>query len=247
MLSPLIHTFIKDPKQALTLYHYCQQEEYLYHHSVSVALLSALLAKKLKYDSKAVLDIGFAGLLADAGLAKLPPRLLKKMTDLNDYDIKQFKQHPVFGYQMLKKDPRVHEGILLGVLQHHEKEDGSGYPLGIKGTQLHPYSKIIAVVDYFHAMICSRPHHPKYPLYKALESLKNDRFSKYDSRIVRCFFEDVLHVSIGTKVRLTNQEVGEIIYVDTNDPTRPILRMEGEQTLSLKDHKDLFIDDILSI
>ena len=247
MLDPLIHTFIEEPKRALNLYHYSQEDEYLYHHAIYVGLLSAILANKMKYETSQVYDIALSGLLADAGMAKLPPRLLQKPMGLNDAEVKQIRQHPVFSYQMLKAQKEMKADVLLGVLQHHEREDGSGYPLGIKGEQLHPYSKIIALADSFHAMICERPYRPKQPLYKVLEILKKEQFGKFDPQVLNSLYDLAIFHSLGTKVRLTNNEIGEIIFVDKLNPTRPILKMRNEQTLSLMDYPSLFIDDLVQI
>ncbi|GGE48121.1 HD family phosphohydrolase [Pullulanibacillus camelliae] len=245
IFDPLVARFIREPQLILNLHHYSRVDEYYFHHAVAVGLLAALLAKQLKFNNKETADIGLAGLLADIGMTKLPPQLLHSTQSLSDQDVKRLRQHPIYSYQLLKVEPRLKEGVLLGVLQHHEREDGSGYPLGIKGAQTHPYSKIIAVADTFQAMMTERPYRPKQLIFKVIEVIKADQFNKFDLRVVNSLLETAVHIAIGMKVVLSNGGIGEIVFIDPALPTRPILRMENNQPLSLKDHPPLYIEKVL--
>ena len=244
--NPLIDLFLDKPFDLMGLYHYSTEKGYIFHHSVSVGLMSAYFATKLKYSPKEVSEIGIAGLLADAGMAKLPPRLYEKPNHLTKMEFSQLEQHPVYSYQMLKDLPSIREGVVLAALQHHERLDGSGYPLKIKNQKLHPYGKLIAVIDVYHAMISIRPYRPKQSPFKVLELMSQEQFGKFDPQILFLLIDEIVRLSIGTRVRLSNFDVGEIVFTERSQPTRPIVRLEGGSTIALKDHRELFIDEILS-
>ena len=179
-------------------------------------------------------------------MAKLPPRLYEKPNHLTKMEFSQLEQHPVYSYQMLKDLPSIREGVVLAALQHHERLDGSGYPLKIKNQKLHPYGKLIAVIDVYHAMISIRPYRPKQSPFKVLELMSQEQFGKFDPQILFLLIDEIVRLSIGTRVRLSNFDVGEIVFTERSQPTRPIVRLEGGSTIALKDHRELFIDEILS-
>ncbi|MGV3488552.1 MAG: HD-GYP domain-containing protein [Tuberibacillus sp.] len=245
-LNPLIDKFISHPTELMKLYQYSGSKDYIFHHSVSVGLLSAYFSTKLNYSKKEVFEIGMAGLLADCGMAKLPPRLYEKPNQLMKKEFFLLEKHPVYSYQMLKDLPTIKEGVMLGVLQHHERLDGSGYPLRLKNDKLHPYGKLIAVFDVFHAMICIRPYRPRQSLYKVLELMNQDQFGKFDHKILSLLIDEIAHLSVGTRVKLSNHEIGEIVFTDRMQPTRPIVRLENGATIALSHNRELFIEDVLS-
>lgn len=243
--NPLIEKFIPHPLELMNLYHYEASKGYIFYHSVSVGLLSAYFATKLKYSKKEVYEIGLAGLLADCGMAKLPPRLYEKPNQLTKHEFSQLERHPVYSYQMLKDLPGIKEAVILAVLQHHERLDGSGYPLKFANQKLHPYGKLIAVLDVFQAMVCIRPYRPKQSPFKVLELMSQEQFGKLDQTYLILLSDEIVRLSVGTRVRLTNHDIGEIVFTDRTQPTRPIVRLENGSMIALKDHRDLFIEEIL--
>jgi len=244
--NPLIDQFLSAPKELMSLYLYSGKADYLFHHAVAVGLMSAYFARKLHYSKKEVYEIGLSGLLADCGMAKLPPSVYEKANRLTKTEYLLLEKHPIYSYQMLKDLPTVKEGVVLAVLQHHERLDGSGYPLKLSHEQLHPYGKVIAVIDVFHAMICLRPYRPKHPIFKVLEMIYHDQFGKFDHKIISSLMDEIARFSLGTKVMLSNHQLAEIVFTDPQKPTRPIVRLENGATLALANHPDLYIEDILS-
>ncbi|MFC4619719.1 HD-GYP domain-containing protein [Camelliibacillus cellulosilyticus] len=245
LINPLIDGFLEDPIHLFEVNNYVVSEAYIHHHAIGVGLLSAYIGDKLNYPKKEVYDIGLAGFIADCGMAKLPPRLYRKREVLNETEIRQIERHPIYGYQMLKDLPTVKEGVVQAVLQHHEREDGSGYPLKIVGKRLHPYAKIVSISDAYFAMISERPYRRKRTPFKVLELIRQEGFGKYDHHVYSVLADEVIRFTIGRKVRLTNQTTGEIAFIPKGYPIYPILRMESGVTLSLKDHPELDIEELL--
>jgi HD-GYP domain-containing protein (c-di-GMP phosphodiesterase class II) len=244
ILLSILQSYSKKPYDLFQLHEKTTEADYTFHHSVSVGLISAYLASKLKYPRKTSLEVGLAGLLIDCGMAKIPPHYLFKTKELNEGIAQQLTKHPIFGYQMLKKDPMIEEGIVLTVLQHHEREDGSGYPLGVSGAQLHPYAKIVMVVDSYHALVSQRHYREQQSPFTALDILNKD-IAKYDPRTLLVLTQEIVHVFVGSRVKLSNDERGEIIFIPNDSPTRPMIRLDDGRAIALSQHPSLLIYRIL--
>lgn len=243
ILISLFNDYSKKPNELFRLHEKTTEEDYIFHHSVGVGLMSAYLAQKMKYPRKNCHEIGLAGMLLDCGMAKIPPHYLFKTKDLDPRIAQQLSKHPVFGYQMLKKDQTIDEGILLAVLQHHEREDGSGYPLGVKGNKVHPYAKIVMVVDAYHAMVSERHYRKQISPFTALEILNKD-IAKFDPRSLLHLTQEVTHLFVGTKVTLSTSQMGEIIFIPNDSPTRPMIRLDEGQAIALSHQPSILIDKI---
>lgn len=228
-------------KHLLQLHHYGTKEDYIYFHSVAVSILSYMLGKKINLSKGELIQLGLAGLLLDCGMAKIPFKVFNKNGPLSVSEFKEVRKHPLLGVRMIESIPGFSKNALLGILQHHEREDGSGYPQGIKGAKTHLYAKIIAISDTYHAMCSERHYRTKQLPYKVLESMKKDHFGRFDHIVLSNFFELMTDIQLGTKVKLNNGEVGKVIYIDKYAFTRPTLEMENGETLLLTKHTELFI------
>ncbi|MCR4437033.1 MAG: HD domain-containing protein [Clostridiales bacterium] len=138
-------------------------EEYTYTHSVNVSLLAMLIGKWMRYDSATIKQLVQAGLLHDVEKSKISPEILNKQSNLDKKEYEEIKKHPVYGYRLIENLADMDRETCLGVLMHHEREDGSGYPAGVKGTHIHPFAKIIAVADIYDAMTSNRAYREKSP------------------------------------------------------------------------------------
>ena len=112
-------------------------DEYTFKHSVDVATISMILAKQMKLTDNEIHDIGVSGLLHDIGKTMIPNEILNKPGRLTDDEFNIMKKHSVYGYNMLKDRKDLNNSILMGVLQHHERIDGTGYPLGFDAPKIH--------------------------------------------------------------------------------------------------------------
>jgi len=246
VILPLVEEIVKNDEEVFKLYHYCKKEDYVFHHSISVALVSTFLAKKLGYQMGEINQIALTGLLCDCGMAKVSPNILKKNLTLTESEYKDIKQHPVHSYNLLKNIMSIKGGVKMGVLQHHERIDGSGYPLNVKDQQLHPYSKIVALADTYQAMVSVRPYRSKQSPFKVLEQIMEDDFGKFDLTIINELKKGITRFSSGTKVRLSNGVNAEIIFMDDSNPTRPMVKcLLTEEIISLKDRRELFVEEII--
>ncbi|GKU77122.1 HD-GYP domain-containing protein [Paenibacillus sp. L3-i20] len=204
-----------------------QEKDYLLHNSVTSSLTSYLLAQWVGLSQKDWMQVALAGLLKDIGNVRIDRAILAKPNTLTAEEKEEMKRHTVHGYQLLKGVAALTEGAKLAALQHHEKVDGTGYPLGIDSTKIHPYAKIVSIADIFHAMTLNKAYRKAASPYLVLEQIQTDAFGKLDPAYVRIFIEKVTQFHNGTVVRLSDERIGEIIFSDRSQPTRPWVSIDG--------------------
>nr|WP_309241984.1 HD-GYP domain-containing protein [Brevibacillus daliensis] len=213
---------------------------YLYEHCVSVGLLSYIIAKWMKLPDKELMQVALAGVLMDIGKTKVNPKIIWKTSKLTPDEFEEMKQHTVYGYDLLKNAQGLTNGAALAALQHHEREDGSGYPLGIKSEKIHLYSKIIAIADIFHAMCSDRLHQKATSPFLVAEALIEESFGRLDPKIVRTFIQEITQLALGTKVELSDGSFGKVIYINPNNPTRPMVEVNST-IINLSDSRNIWI------
>ncbi|GAA0290783.1 HD-GYP domain-containing protein (c-di-GMP phosphodiesterase class II) [Gracilibacillus halotolerans] len=245
MVSPLFHSLTQYPPDLFILYKYATARDYIYHHAVSVSLLSAYLAKKMEHDID-WFQIGLAGVLADSGMSRLNPNWLIKGTELTIQEFKEMKKHPTYSYQLVENITALTKAAKLAILQHHERLDGSGYPLGVKADKIHPYAKIIAIVDTYHAMTSERAYKPKKSPFKVMEEMLSVKHQKYDYTTLNVFVEAFINYSIGSEVVLSNGDRAHVVYIHSDNPTRPMVRLDNNEIINLNEKKTLYIENILT-
>lgn len=220
-------------------------EDYLYHKSVMSALSCYMMAQWNGLPKKDWMQSALAGLLHDIGNAKIDRGILNKPTKLTAEEVEDMKRHTVLGYQLLKNVAAINEGVKLAALQHHERYDGSGYPLGIGSEKIHPYAKFVAISDIFNAMTMKRSYRKASSPYLVLEQLHQDSFGKLDPAYVRIFIEKATQFHNGTIVRLSDDRVGEIVFSDRNHPTRPWVSVNGT-IVNLANERQLHIEEVIA-
>ncbi len=245
IIIPLFKRMLEQPNELFFLHRYTNREDYIYHHSVMLGLLSGYLGKKLNYNQADCNHLAIAGILSDCGMSKIDPKILLKNSSLTLTEYNNVKKHPLFSYRMIEKIPLIKDSVKLAVFQHHERVDGTGYVLGVTGEKLHPFSKIVAVADVYSAMTLERPYSNRQSPFKALEEIRRDSFGKFDMKVVEALTNGVGNISIGTKIKLSNGQSGEIVFIDKSHPTRPLLKISESEFLDLKNHREFFIEEII--
>ncbi|WP_147274334.1 HD-GYP domain-containing protein [Bremerella cremea] len=159
-----------------------------YTHVYNVATYSLLLAKGLGVtDEKELQSISMGGLLHDLGKLRIPLHILNKKERLTDIEWSIIQRHPTDGFIELAVREDISEAQLMMVYQHHEKLDGSGYPVGIGANEIHFYAKVCAVADVFEALTGNRPYRNPVTKAEALETLEGLAPHKLDQEMVQCW------------------------------------------------------------
>lgn len=224
--------------------HLEQHDDYTYRHSIGVALLSRLIGKAKGLSSPEILELTTAGFLHDIGKAHIPEEILNKPGKLTREEFSLVKDHTKFGYDLLRKASGLSVRHALVALQHHEREDGSGYPYGLKGKDIDPYSKIVAVADVFHAMISKRSYKEPVPFYTVLKEISDDMYGSLEPSTTLCFLRRIMDMLIGSSVILSNGSEGKIIMVNSTDPVHPLVEVNGKY-IDLSKEQTIQLDQIV--
>lgn len=127
---------------------------------------------------------------------------------------------------------------------HHEREDGSGYPLGLKGDKIHSFGKIIAIADVFDAINSNRGYKRKKAPFEALQIVKNESLGKLNYEYVKVFLEHIVNYYLGEEVLLNNGERCKIIQMNINNLEKPLVLKNGE-FIDLDKQKEYYIKEML--
>ncbi|MFY0543940.1 HD-GYP domain-containing protein [Brevibacillus sp. H7] len=198
---------------------------YIFSHSFNVALYATALAIKSGYAEKELIEIGMGALLHDVGKMAIPCEILQKPGQLTEEEFEIMKTHTEYGFEMLR---RLDEIPLLAAhcaYQHHERCDGSGYPRQLKGEEIHPYARIIAVCDVFDALTSHRVYRPSVLPHEAMEVLFAGAGTLFEQRMVEHLRDTIALYPLGMTVTLNTGEVGVVIDYNKGLPSRPILRI----------------------
>lgn len=161
---------------------------YMRGHSLKVAAYAMGIAKNLGLDDSKIEAIRIAGILHDVGNVTIPLGVLNKPGTLTEEEKMIIKGHPGLAEMILKKYPHMEE-VLPTILYHHERYDGNGYPLGLKGDAIPLSARILAVAEAFQAMVSSRSYRERLPLDYAIEELRKNTGTQFDPEVVEAFIK----------------------------------------------------------
>lgn len=163
-------------------------DKYTYKHSINTAILSILIGMLLKLNNDKLVEIAISGLLHDIGKSNIPIAILNKEDSLTEQEFIVIKKHCEYGYAMIKDSKNLSENIKEGILSHHEKIDGKGYPRGLRGDNISLYARILSVADVYDALVSDRPYHKPCKPKRAIEMMLLDE-GKFDDNILCCFVD----------------------------------------------------------
>lgn len=195
-------------------------DEYTFKHSVDVATIGMILAKAQGMSQNQIYEIGVAGLLHDLGKTKIPPEILNKPARLDDNEFAVMKQHSVYGYHIIKNHNDYNDSIALGVLQHHEKINGKGYPLGVDEKKICPYAKILSVADIYDALVTERPYKTAFSQRDAVEMIMS-MTAELDMAAMKSFLESMILYPVDSYVELSNGETARVVKNNPHYILRP--------------------------
>lgn len=188
-------------------------KEYTFRHTVHVGVLAGLIGKWIGLKEADIDQVMLAGLLHDIGKAYISEDLLNKKTALSPREFETIQQHPQFSYNLLKNLP-VPPAVLEGIIQHHERLDGSGYPCQLLGRELGLFGKIIAVADCYDAMTSNKVYRQAELPFFAIEELMRDMFDKLDPHICAVFLKNLKESLVGQIVCFADGQEARIAYVE---------------------------------
>ena len=162
---------------------------YTYTHSVNVGVFTIMLAKELFRKSAAhdMHELGASFFLHDIGQVRVDPAITKKPGKLAEQEMIQMRSHALEGYDILSAGKQLSEECKIIVMQHHEREDGSGYPKGLKGSEIHTYGRICCIADVFDALTADRSYKQRLNTFFALKLMKKKMLNHFQREMFEKF------------------------------------------------------------
>ncbi|RSK28448.1 HD-GYP domain-containing protein [Bacillus sp. HMF5848] len=226
-------------------------DRYIFTHSLNVTLYSIAIAIHQGYSKKDVEIIALGALMHDVGKMLVPQDILMKPSKLTEDEFSQIKKHSSFGFDILRKVNTVSLLVAHCAYQHHERINGSGYPRGLKGEEIHPYAKIIAVADVFDAVTSNRVYRNAMLPHEGLEILYSGVGTLYDVSVVEAFRKAIAIYPVGLSVILSDGRSGIVSKQNHHISERPVIRilkendahLEVPYEVDLSKHLDVMISD----
>jgi HD-GYP domain-containing protein (c-di-GMP phosphodiesterase class II) len=241
----MIHQTTEQPDLLGLLLSLQSKDDYTYRHNVGVGLIAALIGKWLNLKENELTQLTIAATLHDIGKVKIPTDILNKPGKLTKDEFALMKKHTIFGYQMLTETIGINHRQALVALQHHERQDGSGYPFRVGATKIDLFSRIVAVADVFHAMTSNRAYRDASPFYMILKQIHDNAFGAFDAQIIHLFLNKMMQSLVGNEVLLTDGRTGSIIMINPLDPLRPLVRLETV-FVDLSKESELFMEQVIA-
>jgi len=204
-------------------------DNYLASHAVKTTIISVIIGFYLKLPAHRLIELGVAALLHEIGMIKLPPQIYLSRRALQPQERKAILSHPVLSYNLLKSFdfPLT---VTVAALEHHERENGTGYPRKLTGEKISLYAKIIAVACSYEALSAQRPHKEAKDGYTGMLELLKNEGKQYDETIVRALVFSLSIYPIGLYVLLSSGRKGQVVDVNPENPRFPIVQIFGELT-----------------
>ncbi len=253
MAGEIVDELTAQSDMMLNLFDVKVYDSYTFYHCVNVTVLSVVIGLGLGYARQRLVKLAFAALLHDVGKVFISPAIINKPDALTPEEFEEIKQHPRLGYDYLNKwyasgkSAALSPAVLMGIRDHHERMDASGYPSAKPGEKITEFGRIIAVADVYDALISDRPYRKGLFTADAMEYILSGAGSLFDLRIVGIFSRKVAIFPVGTCVMLSNGSIGLVLENFEGLTQRPLLRIIEEGGVNVKPYSLDLSQDALNL
>ncbi|MGE5543820.1 MAG: HD-GYP domain-containing protein [Bacillota bacterium] len=200
-------------------------DDYTFSHSVQVCVLSIITGISMGLDQIKLKELGTGALIHDIGKTRLGKELLNKPGALTMEEYEEIKRHPEHGFDILRANREISLLSAHIAFQHHERWDGQGYPRGLRGQDIHLYSRIVSVADVFDALVADRPYRKAYSTCQAVSLMRRMSGSQFEPNTLEALLANIAEYPIGSVVALSSGEVGVVVDTNKEMPTLPVVRV----------------------
>ena len=203
-------------------------KNFLISHSIRSTVIAIAIGLQLHMPKDKLTELGVASMLHEIGQIRLPPQLYMTDRTLSENEMRKMQAHPILSYNILKEND-FPLAICLATLEHHERENGSGYPRHLPSAKISVYAKIISVACSFEAITTPREYKEEKTTFAAMvEMLKNEEH-KYDETVIKALLHALSLYPIGSYVYLAGGQVGQVVDVLPDQPLNPIVQLLNEK------------------
>ena len=212
--------------------------DYLAFHQARVAVMALRIGANVTYDRRRLIPLGMAGCLIDVGLWQMPETLLRRLDTLAGDELAAYRSHPRLSADLVRRWAPPHEAIVQAVLEHHEREQGQGFPQGLTGTGVDADAKILGLADTYTGLTVPPTARPRLRPHEAVREIVKSRHDSFPPALIKALLSEISVFPPGTVVRLNTEEIGRVIAVNRNHPLRPRVEImadsKGQRLLSPK-------------
>jgi HD-GYP domain-containing protein (c-di-GMP phosphodiesterase class II) len=202
-----------------------QKDNYLMEHSINLAVLMGIFCKTMKLPREAMQQAVLGAMLHDIGKIMVPDEVLHKPGKLTDAEFEKMRQHVLFSRDLLSKTPGIQQLTIDVAAQHHERIDGSGYPLGLTGCQICREGKMVAITDVYDAITADRCYHKGMTPTSALKKLLEWSGSHLDEALVHRFIRSMGIYPVGSLVMLESGRLAIVIEASESNQNQPKVKI----------------------
>ncbi len=221
-----------------------EKDEEMYTHSNNVSLLCNLFGRWLGLNEVDLLNLTTAGMLHDIGKTQLPAYLLNSNKQLTQTQNFEYFSHPLLGYDLVR-ELDIPESIKLAILMHHERMDGSGYPVGLKDARISDMAKIIYICNTYDNLTSSRGGNPGVSPFDVLRTFETSGYAEMDPKYLLIFIRNIAFALVGNWVLLSNNEEAKVFFINHNSLSRPIVHTSSGNVIDLSMEKGINITKLL--
>lgn len=216
-------------------------------HSVDVCTYAVMCGIAMQYTDKELRELSQAALLHDIGKTMVNYTILTKPGKLTDDEYAMMKNHPEYGLNLLRKNTSLPSPVCVAVYEHHENEDGSGYPRGIMNSKIHRYAKIIHAVDVYEACTAIRPYKKPINPADAMENLISGYGNIYDTHVIDVLRSVIVLYPVGRQVLLSDGRTGVVVENRRKALQRPVIKCDDGTCVDLCEKFDLTVLKLLDL
>jgi HD-GYP domain-containing protein (c-di-GMP phosphodiesterase class II) len=221
-------------------------------NAINIALLAALMGRKMQMTRHRILALVTASLLHDIGMLRISPEIVNKQGKLTPEERRQIQSHPIHSYRIITKELSFGDDVGVPALQHQERWDGAGYPRRLAKDAIRLEARVIAVADSFVAMVSNKPYRTSMIGYTAIRNLLSDNGTRFDPEVLKAFIQVLGIYPIGSIVLLSDSSVCRVLENRSAAPLKPrvkvIIDAEGHEFIDddgpevdLMENKRMFI------
>jgi len=211
--------------------------DYIAHHQACVAVMAVRVGLSVGLPRAQLLELGMAGCLIDIGLWQMPRALLQRFDSLADDEMDLYRAHPRVSAETIMRWSPPTSTLAEMVMEHHEREQGQGFPQGLSAEAIHPQAKILGLVDTYTGLIVPPTQQPGLRPHEAIREIVRAKHESFPPALIKALLNEISVFPPGTLVRLNTGEVGLVTGVNRNHPLRPrieVVDSRGQQVPSAK-------------
>ncbi len=240
MVNKLLEEILLNKDIIINLSQIRSVDDYTFEHCVNVCILSLIIGIGIGYNKSRLQDLGVGSILHDIGKIRISKEILKKPSSLSHDEFEEIKKHTSYGYEILKNIEGISMISASIAFGHHERYDGSGYPLQLRNENIHQCARIVAIADVYDALTSDRVYRKKLNPHEVIEYISSLGTKHFDQQIVDVFIKSIAYYPTGSGVVLNTNECGLVSNINKKYPLRPIVRIvQDENGKTLLKHKEI--------